>query len=57
MFKQAFANFTDQHLTITGLIIFVTFFLGVLVWVNLKQNILNYEKIQNIPLKDGDDHE
>ena len=55
MFKQAFVNFNDQHLTITGLVIFITFFLGVLVWVNLKHNIKNYEQIQNLPLRDGDE--
>lgn len=55
MFKQAFTNFNDQHLTIIGLMIFMTFFVGVLVWVNLKQNIKSYEQIQNLPLRDGDE--
>lgn len=55
MFKQAFANFSDQHLTITGLVIFISFFLGVLVWVNIKQNKHSYEKIQNLPFNDGDE--
>lgn len=53
MKQEGLAFFTDIHLTIIGLIIFVTFFIGVLIWVNRKSAGPLYAKLAEMPLTEG----
>lgn len=57
MKSLAMAQFTDVNLTALGLIIFLSFFAGVLIWTSLKQNKRAYQVIQNIPFEDGESYE
>lgn len=52
--KDGLEYFTDTYLTIIGLILFLTFFTGVLFWTSLKPNKENYKKLERIPLGEGD---
>jgi len=52
--KDGLEYFTDTHLTVIGLIIFLSFFLGVLWWTSLKHNKNNYKQLEQIPLNDGE---
>lgn len=53
--KQAgLMYFSDIHLTAIGLLIFFMFFMGVLFWVNRKSSIELYNRLEQIPLKDGE---
>ncbi|MBS1970703.1 MAG: cbb3-type cytochrome c oxidase subunit 3 [Bdellovibrionales bacterium] len=54
MKQDGLAFFTDTHLTALGLVIFFGFFIGVLIWTSLKENKANYQKMEKIPLIDGD---
>lgn len=54
MYKQAFTAFSDQALTVSGLLIFALFFAAVIWWVNLKSNSELYDKVANSPLNDGE---
>lgn len=50
MLKQGLQYFTDTHLTVAGLGIFLLMFFSVLVWVSLKQNKARYQQIEQLPL-------
>lgn len=52
--KYGLGYFTDTHLTIIGLLIFFTFFIGLLWWTSLKPNKALYKQMEQIPLNDGD---
>ncbi len=54
MKQDGLAFFTDTQLTGLGLVIFFSFFIGVLIWTSLKENKANYRKMEQIPLTDGD---
>lgn len=53
MFKQAFANFTDTHLAVTGFMLFILVFLGVLTWTLFIQKNNYYTKLSELPLEKG----
>ncbi|HWU45081.1 MAG TPA: hypothetical protein VN132_16625 [Bdellovibrio sp.] len=46
--------FTDTHLTVIGLVIFVLFFVGVVFWVNRKGGKQFYSSMEQMPLKEGE---
>ncbi|MBY0314048.1 MAG: hypothetical protein K2Q26_00895 [Bdellovibrionales bacterium] len=52
----AFAQFEHMNWTALGLIIFLCYFFGVVIWTSLKPNKEIYEVIQNMPFE-GEDHE
>ncbi len=54
MKSVAFANYTDVTLTLIGLGLFVSVFIGSIIWVNLKENRLRYEKIAKNILDEGE---
>lgn len=54
MKQEALKYFTDTHLTAMGLVIFFLFFMGVLLWVNRKASKDLYNRLGQIPLKDGE---
>ncbi|MBC86053.1 MAG: CcoQ/FixQ family Cbb3-type cytochrome c oxidase assembly chaperone [Bdellovibrionaceae bacterium] len=51
------AHFTDIHLTIIALFIFVLFFIGTTFYVYSKNRRGFYEKMSRLPLSQGDDNE
>lgn len=53
MKSLAFAHYTDTLLTLIGLGLFITVFLGWVAWVNLKPNRELYKKIARELLEDG----
>ncbi len=57
MKSLALSQFAHINLTAIGLIIFLTFFAGVLIWTSLKENKKAYKLIQNIPFEDGESYE
>ena len=57
MFREAFSQFNDTHLTFIGLFIFVTFFIGLLFWVYLPMKKKHFERMRNLPLQDENDKE
>lgn len=57
MLRNAFTHFTDSHLTMIGLIIFVLFFLGLLLWVFLPFNKKHYQRMKKLPLQGDKDKE
>lgn len=52
MKSLAFQNFNDQMLTSLGLLIFFTFFVGLLFWVYRKNSKTLYKKLETTPLDD-----
>lgn len=54
MYKQIFANFNDGHLIIVGFMLFMTTFLGALVWTLLIQKKSFYDELAQKPLLGGD---
>lgn len=54
MKAEAFAHYTDIPVTLLGLILFVTVFLGAVIWTGLKENQEKYKKIARHPLSDGE---
>ena len=52
--KEGLSYFTDTYLTVIGLIIFVSFFCGVVLWVNRKIAKGFYGEMEQLPLKDGE---
>ena len=57
MFKQTFLNFTDAHLMVLGFILFMTTFIGALIWTILIQKKEFYDRLSLQPLKKGADDE
>ena len=49
--KEGLKYFTDTHLTVIGLFIFFSFFVGVIWWTSLKANKEQYKKLEQIPLE------
>ncbi len=45
--------FTDTYLTVIGLIIFFSFFVGLLFWVRVRAKQGVYQRLQSLPLLDG----
>lgn len=57
MKQLGLAAFTDTYLTSAGLIIFFVFFIGMVIWVSLKENRVRYSQIEKLPFLDGESHE
>lgn len=56
MFKEAFYNFTDSHLIALGFVLFMTTFLGALIWTLFVQKKSFYTELSRLPLGKGDGH-
>lgn len=54
MKQDGLTYFTDTHLTILGLVIFLLFFTGVLSWVSRKNVRDYYKNMEHMPLNDGE---
>ena len=54
MKQEGLKFFTDIHLTSFGLLIFFLFFVGVLVWVYRKTSSNLYQRMEQLPLQDGE---
>lgn len=54
MKQEGLAYFTDIHYSIIGLIIFIVFFVGVVLWAYRGTAKEHYKKMANLPLKEGD---
>lgn len=54
MFKQVFLNFTDTHLIVLGFILFISTFIGALVWTILIQKKEFYDQLSVQPLNGGE---
>ena len=54
MFKEVFKNFSDGHLIAFGFVLFMTTFLGALIWTLFVQKKSFYGELSRIPLKNGD---
>lgn len=54
MNKQWITHFNDTHFAIMGLIIFFTFFIGLLFWVYRKNSSQVYGQLELKPLEDGE---
>lgn len=54
MKQEGLMYFTDTHLTAMGLLIFFLFFVSVLFWVNRKSSRTLYDRLEQMPLKDGE---
>jgi cbb3-type cytochrome oxidase subunit 3 len=52
MKQEAFRYFTDQHITIIGLFIFFSFFIGLLVTVYRRSQSPYYEYMSKLPISD-----
>jgi cbb3-type cytochrome oxidase subunit 3 len=49
--QEAFQHYSDQSLTIVGLFIFVTFFVGLLFWVYRRTQSSHYKYMSQLPLE------
>lgn len=56
MFKQVFAQFSDAQLAVSGFLIFLVTFLGILTWTVLVQKKSFYDKLSLKPLASGDEN-
>lgn len=54
MKSAAFTHYTDVNLTLIGLGLFLTVFIGSVIWVNLKVNRERYKKIALTVLDEGE---
>lgn len=54
MKSAAFIHYTDIPLSLIGLGLFLTVFIGSIIWVNLKENRRRYRKIAAQILDEGD---
>lgn len=54
MFKQVFLNFTDAHLMVLGFVLFMTTFMGALIWTILVQKKEFYDRLSVQPLNGGE---
>ena len=57
MFKQVFLNFTDAHLIVLVFLLFITTFIGALVWTILIQKKEFYDRLSVQPLTKRRDNE
>lgn len=56
MFKQVFAQFSDTQLAVSGFLIFLITFLGVLTWTVFVQKKSFYDELSLKPLANGDEN-
>lgn len=56
MKQEGLRYFTELHLTTIGLLIFFFFFVGVILWVYRKPSKEIYNRMEQLPLADGDYH-
>lgn len=54
MFKQVFSQFSDTQLAVSGFLIFLITFLGVLTWTVFVQKKSFYDELSLKPLSNGD---
>lgn len=52
MKAEALRYFTDVHLTVLAMIIFLSFFAGAVIWVYRKSSTELYKKLSHLPLED-----
>ncbi len=57
MLREAFLNYSDANLTMIGLIIFVTFFIGLLLWVFNPFRKKHFERMRNLPFENDKEPE
>jgi cbb3-type cytochrome oxidase subunit 3 len=55
MKQEGLSYFTDTGMVSVGLLIFLAWFVGMLVWVHRKEAKRQYEAISLFPLRDGGD--
>ena len=53
MKQEVFQNYTDQHLTILALFIFLSFFVGLIIFVYRKSKTHHFNYMSQLPL-DGE---
>lgn len=51
MLKEGLKFFTDTHITLIGLVLFMTLFVGIVLWVNRKSTKQLYSQISEMPLQ------
>lgn len=56
MKKEVLTQVTSA-LPITGLVIFFAVFVGLLIWVSLKENRKKFSNAKLVPFQDGSEHE
>lgn len=56
MYKEIFQNFSDGHLIAIGFMLFMSSFLGSIVWTLFIQNKSFYAKLSQLPIEEGDQH-
>lgn len=54
MLREAFRYFNDETLSLIGLIIFVVFFIGLLIWVFLPSQKKYLNKMKHLPLQEDE---
>ncbi|MFS4457714.1 CcoQ/FixQ family Cbb3-type cytochrome c oxidase assembly chaperone [Bdellovibrio sp. HCB2-146] len=54
MKQEGLKFFTDTYLTSFGLLIFFLFFIGVMVWIYRKSSVNLYQRMEQLPLQDGE---
>lgn len=52
MKQEALKYFTETHLTVLGLVIFFTFFVGMILWTHRKSSKSLYRRLSELPLKE-----
>jgi len=55
--KDGLLYFTDTYLTAIGLVIFFSFFLGVVWWASLPVNKKRFRHYETLPFENGDRYE
>jgi cbb3-type cytochrome oxidase subunit 3 len=53
MKQELFKNFSDQHITIIGLFIFILFFFGLLIQVYRRSQSAHYQYMSKLPISDN----
>ncbi|WP_127715878.1 cbb3-type cytochrome c oxidase subunit 3 [Halobacteriovorax sp. HLS] len=53
MIKQVLMNFNHPWLPTLGVLIFITLFVSMLVWINRRGSDPYYAKAENLPLEEG----
>ncbi len=57
MKKQVFESFDLTILPSIGMVLFLTVFIGMIIWVFRKNSKEIYQEMSQIPLEEGNDHE
>lgn len=55
--KEGLSHFTDIYLTSIGLLIFFSFFIGVVWWTSRSHNKNLYNRVKALPFENGEHHE